>query len=106
MPQLRSRLPRIGFYELSAKRRHSISTVWLEKAVFIKGPKKVLKIENKVIGISSGFDCFLAAKQVGETGCVIGVDMTPEMVSKARKNMERRIPDGHRMRIFKARCLV
>ncbi len=38
------------------------------------------------LGSGGGFDCFLAAKQVGPTGHVIGVDMTPEMVSKARKN--------------------
>ena len=38
------------------------------------------------LGSGGGFDCFLAAKQVGDTGKVIGVDMTPEMVSKAREN--------------------
>jgi len=38
------------------------------------------------LGSGGGFDCFLAARQVGETGRVIGVDMTPEMVEKARKN--------------------
>ena len=38
------------------------------------------------LGSGGGFDCFLAARQVGETGAVIGVDMTPEMVDKARKN--------------------
>lgn len=38
------------------------------------------------LGSGGGFDCFLAAKQVGESGRVIGVDMTPEMISKARKN--------------------
>jgi len=38
------------------------------------------------LGCGGGFDCFLAAKQVGETGLVIGVDMTPEMVGKARNN--------------------
>lgn len=38
------------------------------------------------LGSGGGFDCFLAARQVGETGHVIGVDMTPEMISKARKN--------------------
>ena len=38
------------------------------------------------LGSGGGLDCFLAAKQVGETGLVIGVDMTPEMVSKARQN--------------------
>jgi len=38
------------------------------------------------LGSGGGFDCFLAAKTVGEAGRVIGVDMTPEMVRKARKN--------------------
>jgi arsenite methyltransferase len=38
------------------------------------------------LGSGAGFDCFLAAPQVGEQGHVIGVDMTPEMVSKARAN--------------------
>jgi SAM-dependent methyltransferase len=38
------------------------------------------------LGSGGGFDCFLAAKQVGNTGKVIGVDMTPEMISKAREN--------------------
>lgn len=39
------------------------------------------------LGCGGGFDCFLAAKQVGNEGYVIGVDMTPEMVDKARKNV-------------------
>ncbi len=38
------------------------------------------------MGSGAGFDSFLAARAVGPTGRVIGVDMTPEMVSKARKN--------------------
>lgn len=38
------------------------------------------------LGCGGGFDCFLAAKAVGQSGLVIGVDMTAEMVSKARKN--------------------
>lgn len=38
------------------------------------------------LGSGGGFDCFLAANQVGPTGQVIGVDMTPEMLSKAREN--------------------
>jgi len=38
------------------------------------------------LGAGGGFDCFLASKQVGPTGRVIGVDMTPDMVSKARAN--------------------
>ncbi|PKN67306.1 MAG: hypothetical protein CVU57_02890 [Deltaproteobacteria bacterium HGW-Deltaproteobacteria-15] len=36
------------------------------------------------LGSGGGFDCFVAARAVGETGKVIGVDMTPEMVSKVR----------------------
>ena len=38
------------------------------------------------LGSGGGFDCFLAAQQVGETGRVIGIDMTPDMISKARQN--------------------
>ena len=38
------------------------------------------------LGAGGGFDCFLAAKRVGKNGKVIGVDMTPEMVDKAREN--------------------
>jgi arsenite methyltransferase len=38
------------------------------------------------LGSGAGFDCFLAARQVGATGRVIGVDMTPEMLAKAREN--------------------
>jgi ubiquinone/menaquinone biosynthesis C-methylase UbiE len=41
------------------------------------------------LGAGGGFDCFLAAKQVGETGNVIGIDMTPDMLSKARMNAEK-----------------
>jgi len=40
------------------------------------------------LGSGAGFDSFLAAKQVGKTGRVIGVDMTPEMVAKAREFAE------------------
>ena len=36
------------------------------------------------LGSGAGFDCFLASKKVGKTGKVIGVDMTEEMVAKAR----------------------
>lgn len=41
------------------------------------------------LGSGAGFDCFLAANKVGETGKVIGIDMTPEMVEKARENAEK-----------------
>lgn len=39
------------------------------------------------LGAGAGFDAFLAAKKVGESGRVIGVDMVPEMVAKARANL-------------------
>lgn len=39
------------------------------------------------LGAGAGFDCFLAAREVGDDGRVIGVDMTPKMVSKARENV-------------------
>jgi len=38
------------------------------------------------LGAGGGFDVFLAAKKVGSTGKIYGVDMTPEMLSKAREN--------------------
>jgi len=38
------------------------------------------------LGSGAGFDAFLAAGKVGRTGRVIGVDMTPEMIKKAKKN--------------------
>ena len=41
------------------------------------------------IGSGAGFDCFLAADKVGAEGKVIGVDMTPEMVEKARGNAQK-----------------
>jgi arsenite methyltransferase len=41
------------------------------------------------LGSGGGLDCFLAAKQVGAAGKVIGVDMTPDMVEKARANAAR-----------------
>lgn len=41
------------------------------------------------LGSGAGFDCFLAANQVGKTGKVIGVDMTAEMLDRARENARR-----------------
>jgi len=41
------------------------------------------------LGSGAGFDCFLAAHRVGDRGRVIGVDMTPPMISKARANAEK-----------------
>jgi len=46
-------------------------------------------VEGEIVldlGSGAGFDCFLAANKVGKRGKVIGVDMTPEMIDKAREN--------------------
>jgi len=41
------------------------------------------------LGSGGGFDCFLAAAETGESGHVIGIDMTPTMITKARNNAEK-----------------
>lgn len=41
------------------------------------------------LGSGGGFDCFLAARAVGDNGKVIGVDMTPEMIATSRRNAEK-----------------
>jgi arsenite methyltransferase len=41
------------------------------------------------LGSGAGMDCFIAAKQVGKDGHVIGVDMTPEMLAKARSTAQK-----------------
>lgn len=41
------------------------------------------------LGSGAGFDCFVASARVGSRGRIIGVDMTPEMIEKARNNAER-----------------
>lgn len=50
-----------------------------------------LKLGERVLDLGSGagFDCFLAAKKIGSQGKVIGVDMTPEMLDKARANAKK-----------------
>ena len=40
------------------------------------------------LGSGGGFDCFIAGPKVGPAGRVIGVDMTPDMISKARRNLD------------------
>lgn len=42
------------------------------------------------LGSGPGLDCFLAANKVGKTGKVIGIDMTPEMIAKARNNAKKK----------------
>ena len=41
------------------------------------------------LGSGAGFDCFLASKKVGKLGKVIGVDMTPEMIERAKSNAKK-----------------
>jgi len=41
------------------------------------------------LGSGAGFDCFLAAEKVGPEGRIIGVDMTPEMLEKAKENAQK-----------------
>ena len=41
------------------------------------------------LGSGAGFDCFLAADKVGKNGRIIGVDMTPEMIEKAKENVKK-----------------
>jgi len=41
------------------------------------------------LGSGGGFDCFLAARVIGDKGLVIGVDMTPEMITASRRNAEK-----------------
>ncbi len=43
------------------------------------------------LGSGAGFDAFLAAKKVGKTGRVIGVDMTREMLERARENAKKAV---------------
>ena len=51
-----------------------------------------LKLGETVLDLGSGpgLDCFLAANKVGKTGKVIGIDMTPEMIAKARNNAKKK----------------
>jgi len=51
------------------------------------------------LGSGAGFDCFLAGQEVGPSGQVVGVDMTPEMVEKARDNVEKNDADAVEFRL-------
>ncbi len=51
------------------------------------------------LGSGGGFDCFLAAGKVGPAGRVIGVDMTPEMIQKARNNAQKVDADNVEFRL-------
>jgi SAM-dependent methyltransferase len=51
------------------------------------------------LGSGAGFDCFLAARQVGPTGKVIGVDMTADMIARARDNARKIAADNVEFRL-------
>jgi ubiquinone/menaquinone biosynthesis C-methylase UbiE len=51
------------------------------------------------LGSGAGIDCFLAAEKVGKTGKVIGVDMTPEMIHRARENAKKTEYDNVEFRL-------
>lgn len=51
------------------------------------------------LGSGAGIDCFLAAQKVGATGQVIGVDMTPQMIDKARENARQGAYDNVEFRL-------
>jgi arsenite methyltransferase len=57
------------------------------------------------LGSGAGFDCFLAARAVGPTGKVIGVDMTPEMLTKARENAKKNGFDNVEFRLGEIEAL-
>ena len=46
------------------------------------------------LGSGAGFDTFIAAEEIGPSGQVIGVDMLPDMISSARKNVRQRLDKG------------
>jgi SAM-dependent methyltransferase len=51
------------------------------------------------LGSGAGFDAFLAARQVGPAGTVIGIDMTPEMIAKARANVGKTVLENVEFRL-------
>src|SRR5256714_4101187 len=57
------------------------------------------------LGSGAGFDCFLAARAVGPTGKVIGVDMTHEMLTKARENAKKNGFDNVEFRLGEIEAL-
>ncbi|GMR13704.1 MAG: arsenite methyltransferase [Gemmatimonadota bacterium] len=57
------------------------------------------------LGSGGGLDCFIAASKVGPTGQVIGVDMTPEMVERARKTASERGADNVEFRLGEVEAL-
>jgi len=57
------------------------------------------------LGSGLGIDCFLAAQKTGSTGTVIGVDMTPEMIERARGNAQNNLVKNVEFRLGEIECL-
>lgn len=57
------------------------------------------------LGSGGGIDCFLAVAEVGPSGLVIGVDMTPEMISKSRANAEKAGHTNVEFRLGEIECM-
>ena len=57
------------------------------------------------LGCGGGFDCFLASKKVGGNGHVIGIDMTPDMISKARENARKANYTNVEFKLGEIECL-
>ncbi|MDB5055531.1 MAG: Methyltransferase type 11 [Bacilli bacterium] len=85
----------LDFDEISAKMGYSSEQisdvpVGANMGLGCGNPQAIAELKSGEVvldlGSGGGFDSFLAAKQIGVNGHVIGVDMTPEMISKARFN--------------------
>ncbi len=74
----------------SADELKNLPTVAVENSFGCGNPLAFAGVEEGQtvldIGSGAGIDCFLAAEKVGKTGKVIGIDMTPEMIDRARAN--------------------
>lgn len=74
----------------SAEELQNLPTVAVENSFGCGNPLAFAGVQEGQtvmdIGSGAGIDCFIAAEKVGKTGKVIGIDMTPEMIDKARAN--------------------
>ena len=78
----RTRLHRRGTQGAARRREHGLSCGNPAALAALKPGETVLDL-----GSGGGFDVFIAGRKVGATGRAIGVDMTPEMLGKARNNI-------------------
>jgi arsenite methyltransferase len=85
----------ISYYEESVKAGYSDTEIYsvpegANLGLGCGNPNAIAGLKNGEtvldLGSGAGFDVFLAAQKVGSTGKVIGVDMTPKMISRAREN--------------------